>query len=62
MLNLETFKTIENFANMYHKGNIKRAIDYMDTSKDSLSDNEKEALYHYKEWNQRINSWLEYIK
>jgi hypothetical protein len=59
---LTAFKLIEGYAIMYTRGSVKQAIHQMDKSLNRLQQDQKEAFYIYKEWDQRMNAWLEYIK
>jgi hypothetical protein len=59
---LEAFIHIKDIADKYSNGNVKNTIEYMEKSFDRLSDQSKESLYHYREWKQRMDAWLEYVK
>ena len=59
---LTAFKLIEEFAIKYTQGSIEKAVHQMDMTRDCLREDQKEAFCIYKEWKQRMNNWLEYIK
>ena len=59
---LEAFKHIQYFAENYTKGNVVKAVEALEASYDYITDESKEAVAHYKEWQQRINAWAKYIK
>jgi hypothetical protein len=59
---LTALKFIENFAIEYCKGSVEQAVCHLNAAEDCLREDEKEALYIYKEWKHRMDNWLEYIK
>jgi len=59
---LEAFKHIQYFAENYTKGNVTKAVEALEASYEHITDESKEAVDQYKEWQQRMNAWLEYVK
>jgi hypothetical protein len=58
----EAFKHIQYFAETYYKGNIVETVEVLEVSYEHVTDDTREALLLYKDWQQRMNSWIEYIK
>jgi len=59
---LEAFKHIQYFAENYTKGNVVKAVEALETSYDYITNESKQAVVLYKEWQQRMDAWREYIK
>jgi hypothetical protein len=58
----EAFLHIQYFAENYTKGNINKAVEALEHSYEYTTDDSKQAVVQYKEWQQRMNDWTEYIK
>jgi len=59
---LEAFKHIQYFAETYTKGNVAKAVEDLEVSYDHITDDSREAVAHYKEWQRRMGAWAEYVK
>jgi len=59
---LEAFKHIQYFAENYTKGNVTKAVEALVASYEHITDDSKEAIVQYKEWKQRMDNWMEYVK
>ena len=59
---LEAFKHIQYFAENYTKGNVTKAVEALEASYEHITDESKEAVAQYKEWQQRMDNWMEYVK
>ena len=59
---LEAFKHIQYFAENYTKGNVVKAVEALEASYDYITNESKQAVVLYKEWQQRMDAWREYIK
>jgi hypothetical protein len=58
---LEAFNHIKYFADNYCNGNIAKAVEQLQLSIDYITDDSKEALNQYKEWQQRMIAWNKYV-
>jgi len=58
----EAFKHIQYFAETYYKGNIVKTVEDLEASYEHVTDDTREALLLYKDWQQRMKVWAEYIK
>ena len=58
---LESFNHIKYFADNYCNGSISKAVEQLEQSIEHITDDSKQALYQYKEWQQRMNDWKQYI-
>jgi len=59
---LEAFKHVQYFADNYYQGSVTKAVAALEASHEHITDDSKEALTLFKEWQQRMNNWLEYVK
>jgi len=58
---LEAMQHIKYFADNYCNGSISKAVEQLEQSIDHITDNSKEALNQYNEWQERMIAWQHYI-
>jgi len=58
---LEAFNHIKYFADNYYNGSVSKAVEQLEQSIDHITDDSKEAIKQYNEWQQRMNDWKQYI-
>jgi len=58
---LEAMQHIRYFADNYCNGNIAKAVEQLQHSIDYITDDSKQALNLYKEWQQRMTKWNKYV-
>jgi len=58
---LEAFQHIKYFADNYCKGDVEKAVEQLQASFDHITDDSKEALTRYYEWQNRMQVWHKYV-
>jgi len=58
---LEAFNHIKYFADNYCRGSITKAVEQLEHSYEHITNDSREAIKQYKEWQQRMHAWQLYI-